>query len=200
MPNFPGPYELEFEVNMGALIPARNHKIRINCAVIGSPAPGALLSAITVQKMGGGSANAQAVADQFWSFIRQCYAATVTCTSVTLWKYVSGTFAKDFVSAGAVALPAGAAGAVTLAHQVTLSFRSANGSVMKLVLLESNLTYETSTTLIPNAAGTQIPKLAAYILSADNVALARDDAYPVAALKNSGGQNEKIWRKIYRGT
>jgi hypothetical protein len=28
--------------------------------------------------------------------------------------------------------------------------------------------------------------------------LGRDDSYPVAAMRDSRGQNEKIWRKIYR--
>lgn len=201
MPNYPGPYELEFEISMGVLIPARNHKIRVNVALVAPVATGTLLSAILVKKAGGGNASAQAVADQWWSYVRLMYAAGVSCTSVTLWKYVTNSFAKDFVSAGAVALPVGATGsAVALAHQVTLSFRAANGGVIKLVLLETTTAYETSTTLVPLSTGTAQQKIAAYYLSADSIALARDDSYAVAALKNAGGQNERVWRKIYRGT
>jgi hypothetical protein len=200
MPNFPGPYELEFEINMGAVVPARVHVIRANVAVVGSPSPGTLLSAITLQTAGGGTKTAQAAADQFWSFIRLNYAASVSVTEVRLWKYVSGTFAKDFISAGAVASPAGSSGATQTAQQDTLSFRSANGSVMKIVMLEAQLAGDTSVTLIPNAAGTPAQRIAAYILSADNVALARDDGFPVTALRRSLGQNERIWRKIYRAS
>lgn len=199
MPNYPGPYEIEFEVNMGAVTPARTHVIRVNCAIVGTPAPGTLPSAITVQKAGGGTGTLQAVADQWWSFVRQFYLPSVTCTSFTLWKYISGTFSKDFISAGAVANPAGTGGGSTvIAGQVTLSFRTANGSVIKQVFIETGLAGDTRTTLVPNAAGNSVQKFAAYLLSADNVALGRDDSYPVAALRDSRGQNEKVWRSIYR--
>lgn len=200
MPNFPGPYELEFTVSMGVVTPAREHKIRINVATVGTPAVGSLLSAVTIQKAGGGTATAQAVADQFWSFIRLAYPATVTCAGVTLWKYVSGTFAKSFVSSGTVASPAGATGSVGVAMQRTLSFRTANGSVLKLVILEGNVNADTKTVLVPNASGTTDQRIAAYMLSADNAALGRDDSYPVSAMFAAYGQNERIWRKIYRGT
>lgn len=200
MPNFPGPYELEFVINMGGVTPARVHALRINVAVVGTPVSGALLSSVTLQTAGGGTKTAQAAADQFWSFIRLKYAATVTCTEVRLWKYIPNTFAKDFISAGAVANNAGASGGVVNAQQETLSFRTANGSVLKIVILEGNLAGDTITTLTPVAAGNQAQRIAFYIMSADNVALGRDDGYPVAAMRQALGQNERIWRKIFRTT
>lgn len=200
MPNFPGPYELEFDISMGAVTPARSHKLRINVACVGIPPVGALLSAVTLQAAGGGTKTAQAAADQFWSFIRLVYAPSVACSGVTLWKYIPNTFAKDFVSSGTVAAPTGAGLTTQIAMQRTLSFRTANGSVLKVVMLEGNVAADTKTVLVPNASGTNDQRIAAYILSADNVALGRDDSYPVAAMFAAYGQNERIWRKVYRGT
>jgi hypothetical protein len=198
MTNYPGPYEIEFTLT-GWTAPVREHVIRFNVAVLSNPPAGTLPSAIDVQKMGGGTAKLNVVADQIWSFYRQAYSPSVTVTGYTLWKYVTGTLAKDFIAAGTATTPAGtAAGGITIAHQVTLTFRSANGGVMKSVLIESNATGENRVTLLPNSAGNFAQRIAAYHLSADNVALARDDSYPIAALRDSRGQNEKIWRKVYR--
>jgi hypothetical protein len=197
--NLPGPYEIEYTLG-GWTNPSREHVLRVSVAAVGSPSPGDLVTAIDIQKMGGATAKLNIVANQFWEFLRQCYTTGITCNGYQLWRYVPGTLAKDFISAGTVTNPAGSGGAGTgvIAHQLTLTFRSANGGVVKIVMLEGNNTGDTRGTLIPNAAGTNYQKVAAYVMSADNVVLARDDSYPVAALRYAVGQNERIWRKVYR--
>jgi hypothetical protein len=197
--SLPGPYEIEFNL-VGWLSPTREHVFRVSCLALGSPAAGSLPTAIDIQKMGGSTAKLNIVANQFWEFLRQLHGTGISCNGYQLWRYVTGTLAKDFVSAGTVTNPLGTGGAGTgvAAHQNTLTFRSANGGVLKLVILEGTGAGDTRTTLIPNVAGTPQAKLAAYILSADNVAIARDDSYPVAALRDSRGQNERIWRLLYR--
>lgn len=196
--NLPGPYEIEFTLT-GWLSPARDHVIRMSVAVTGLPPAGTLPTAIDVQKMGGATAKLNVVADQIWSFIRLSYHVAISVTGYTLWKYVPGTLAKDFISAGALTTPTGSSASTpTIAHQTTQTYRSANGGVIKIVLLESSNVGETRITLIPNAAGTPSQRLASYIMSSDNVVLARDDSYPVAALRDARGQNEKIWRLVFR--
>jgi len=197
--SLPGPYEIEYNL-IGWTAPAREHVLRFSCIALGSPAPGSLPTAIDIQKMGGGTAKLNVVANQAWEFLRQLYGNSCSCNGYTLWKYITGTLAKDFIAAGAVTNTAGTGGAGTgiASHQNTLTFRSAAGSVLKIVLIEGMGAGDTRTILVPNAAGVPQQKLAAYILSADNFALARDDSYPVAAMRDSRGQNEKIWRKINR--
>lgn len=200
MPNLPGPYEIEFTVE-GYTAPVRSHKIRLSVVATGSPAAGTLPALVNIQKAGGATATLQVVADQAWSFLRQFFNTGLNCSGFTLWKYVTGTLGKDFISAGAVTNPAGTnAGATTVSHQVTLSFRSANGGVVKTILLETSLTSNQQIALVPNGAGNPAQKWAAYIISVDSPLLARDDAYPVAALRDSRGENERIWRKVNRGT
>lgn len=198
MANFPGPYEIEFLLS-GWTAPARTHVIRVNVIALSNPPAGTLATAIDIQKQGGGTAKLNVVANQLWDFLRQSYHSSITCVGYTLWKYVTGTYAKDFISSGNVTNTAGSSATTpTIAWEVVTTYRSANGGIMKIVMIEPSLTGETKTTLIPNAAGTAIPKLAAYVLSADNVCVSRDDGFIVAALRDSRGQNERIWRKIYR--
>lgn len=199
MPNYPGPYEIEFTLD-GWTSPVRSHKIRLNVAAVGTPAPGTLPTAITIQKSGGGTATLDAVANQAWSFLRQFFAASIQATGYTFWRYVTGTHAKNFVATGTLSTPAGTGAGITVKHQTTLTFRSANGGILKTVLLETALTGDTQLPLVPNAAGTAPQRWAAYLLSADNPVLAADDAYPILALRDSRGENERIFRKIFRGT
>lgn len=196
--NLPGPYEIEYELQ-GWTSPARQHVLRFSVAAVGSPSAGALPTTIDIQKTGGATAKLNVVANQIWGFLRTLYAPAISAVGYQLWRYVPGTLAKDFISTGALTTPLGtASGSPTAAHQTTLTFRSANGGILKVVLLETNLAGDTRITLVPNPAGTLIPLFASYVLSADNVILARDDAYPVAALRDSRGQNERIWREIFR--
>lgn len=196
--NLPGPYEIEFTLS-GWTNPLREHVLRFSVVALSNPPAGTLPTAIDIQKQGGGTAKLNIVADQIWSFYRLMYPAAITVVGYTLWKFVPGTLAKDFIASGTVTSPTGSgSGSITPAHQVTLTYRSANGGILKNVILETLQTGNTRTTLIPSAAGSATQRIAAYHLSADNVALARDDSFLVAALRDSRGENEKIWRKLFR--
>jgi len=172
----------------------------MSVAVVGTPAIGSLPTAVTVAKAGGGSATLAVVANQAWEFMRLMWPVAISCTGYQLWRYVSGTYAKDFISTGTVTNPTASGAGFAVAQQTVLTFRSANGGILKSVFLESNMTGNTKLTLIPSAAGTPAQKWAAYLLSADNVSLARDDAYPINGLFDSRGENERLFRLIYRGT
>lgn len=196
--NMPGPYEIEFELT-GWTAPARSHLFRVSVAAVGSPTAGSLPTAIDIQKMGGSTAKLNVVANQIWEFVRLWFTSSIACNNYTLWRYVPGTLAKDFISAGTMTNPAGSAGGSLIpSHQVTLTFRSANGGILKVVLLESTQGGDTRAVLTANPAGTPPQRLASYMMSADNVILARDDAFPVTPLRDSRGQNEKIWRMLNR--
>jgi len=195
--NLPGPYEIEFLIT-GWTSPARDHLFRANVVVTGSPAIGTAATAIDVQKTSGATAKLNVVANQIWEFLRLFNNTAITCSGYTLWRYVTGTHAKDFISSGAVTNPACSGTGGAAAGQLTQTYRSANGGIMKVVILESNQLGNNRVTLVPNAAGNPSQKLAAYILSADNVFISRDDAYPVNALRDSRGENEAIWRQVFR--
>lgn len=195
--NLPGPYEIEFAMT-GWTAPVRNHVFRVSVVALSNPAPGTLPTAIDIQKMSGASAKLNIVANQIWEFIRLFYNNSISCSGYTLWKYVTGTLAKDFIAAGAVTNPLCSGSAGGASGQLTQTYRAASGGILKIVLLETNQTGDGRFTLVPSGVGSASQRLAAYIMSADNVALARDDSYPVTALRDSRGQNEAIWRLINR--
>jgi hypothetical protein len=197
MANFPGPYEIEFEV-IGYTAPVRTHKIRLSVVNVGTPTPGDPATSIILQKKGGATTTLQAAADLAWGFLRPFFSTTLNCPSFSFWRYVPGTRGKDFITSGTITNPAGTGGTTVAAHEIVMSFRSANGGILKTVLLETINTGSAQTALIPNSAGNIAQKWAAYVLSADSVVFCADDAYPIAALRVSDGENERIWRKLFR--
>jgi hypothetical protein len=76
--------------------------------------------------------------------------------------------------------------------QTTLTFRSGSGGIAKLVFIEANLSGNQRAALVPNAAGTSPQRIAAYALSSDSPFQALDNAFLVAALRDSRGENEAI--------
>lgn len=185
-----GQYLLEYELS-GFGTPVNTHKLRCNVQVAGTPAPGTVPAAIDVNKKGGATGNLQAVADQVWSYFRLAYPATVTAVSYTLWFWSTNT-AKDFISAGVLTTPAGTGASIVQSWQMTLTFRSGSGGIAKLVFIESALGGNQRGSLNPNAAGTVPQRIAAFALSADSPFQSLDNAFMVAALRDSRGENEAI--------
>lgn len=185
-----GQYQLEYEL-VGFGSPVNSHKLRANVMAVGSPVAGTLPTAIDINKKGGTTANLQVVADQVWSFFRLMYATSITAVNFTLWRWQTNT-ARDFISTGTLATPAGSTGTVVSSWQTTLTFRSGTGGIAKLVFIESNLSGNQRAALVPNAAGGQHQKIAAFALSADSPFQALDNGFIVAALRDSRGENEAI--------
>lgn len=198
MPNSKaGQYQIEYQLE-GFTAPIRSHRVRVWVAAQGSPIAGTPPTSIDIQKKGGATANLQAIADQFWSYLRLAYNTNINASSYSLWRFATEN-ARDFISGGTVASPAGAsASGFVVAGQMTLTFRHALGGIGKLALLETSFGGDTRSALTPNPAGTPSQRIAAYILSADSPMIALDNSFAVGALRDSRGQNEAIWRLVYR--
>jgi hypothetical protein len=191
-----GQHQLEYTLN-GFLSPTRSHVVRMWVSPQGVPAIGTAPSAVTIQKLGGTTASLQVTAEQAWGYFRLQWAATISASGFTLWRYVTEN-SRQFISAGTLASPAGTGAGITSAGQTTLTFRHALGGIGKIVLLESTNTGDAQIALVANPAGTPTARLAAYIMSADGIMIALDNAFPVTPLRDSRGQNEAVWRKINR--
>jgi hypothetical protein len=193
--NYPGPYEVEIEY----LTSGMKHKLRLSCVVQGEPAVGTLSSAINIVKRGGALASMDTVVSQFWAFVRPFLNTATSVNSVTLWKYTPNSFERTFITTMGTQLANGSsATAFVLAHQATFTFRSGNGGIFKLQLMESVISQIIRSSLVANATGDAYQKLAAYCISTDSFLIARDDAYVVAPMYLIGGQNEALFRKRYR--
>lgn len=194
--NWPGPYAVEITYT----ISSREHSLLLNCIAIGTPAPGTPVASISLATKSAGSILLQTAVDQLWAIVRLAMNAQTSAITYTLWKYTPNSNDKNFIAAGLVALPTGASGVgLTAASYVIVSMRSGAGGVLKVEMLDTIYTLNSQSAIVPNAAATTMPeKLAAYMLSASGWIIARDDSYPVAALRQSYGQNETVWAKINR--
>jgi hypothetical protein len=193
-----GQYQIEYRLE-GYGAPARSHALRVWVQPASPPTVGELPENIDIALKGGATKTLKQVIDQFWSFVRLSFPTGVIVTDATLWRFATEN-SRDFISAAPVASPTGSTGSVAVASQATLTFRHAGGGIGKIVLLESNSGGSARVPLTPNAAGTAPQRLAAYLLSADSPMIALDNTFPVAALRDSRGENEALFRLIFRGS
>jgi hypothetical protein len=153
------------------------------------------MASITLSTKSGGTIAASTGADQFWSFLRGLFNTTTSVISTTLWKYVPGTYEKDFISAHTVLNPTGSSATATnLSHQSIYSFRSGAGGIMYVNTLEDISTNLQRAPLVPLSNGTASQQMANYVIGANAWMIARDNGFAIAALNQTGGQNEAIFK------
>jgi hypothetical protein len=175
------------------------HSLQLNCLAPTNPIAGTALASITLATKSGGTLAASTAVEQLWGFVRPFFSSATTVVGATLWKYVANSYEKNFISAYSGNLAAGSnAAALNPAHQSILSFRSGNGGIMYVNLVDDATTGLTRTSNPPNAAGGIAPQLANYMLGANSCWLARDNGFPIASLNYLGGQNEAIFKRRNR--
>lgn len=195
--NLPGPNALEIHY----VVKSRAHSLLLNCIAIGDPSPGTPAASVSLATKAGGAVLVNTAANDMWGIIRLSIQLSAGgTTGWTLWKYATGSDDKIFITAGSMTVLTGAsATATTDASYQMLSMRTGNGGTMKIVVLDTIHNRNDQAIVVPNAAATTVPeRLAAYLLSGTNWVIGRDDSYPVAALRQSYGQNETVWKKINR--
>lgn len=191
--HYPGPYEVRIPYTTDGL----PHEWKGNCIVAGAaPDPGADPDDITMVTRGG-SADLQTAVDGFWAVYRNLFAAATLAGTFELWRYPTPGGNAVFVTSGNLTTPNGVAGTYQPAQQVTLTFRTALGHIMRIVAIESSVVGNTREPL--PTVGTGGPQTtAAYVLSANGWLIGRDDAFPIAPLNMSFGQNEAVFEKRFR--
>jgi len=197
--NFPGPYEVEYSYNTVFGAVTLTHVLRVNCAVIGTPTPGDPPASISVQTVSGTPSDLPVAVNELWEHIRTFLHTSASAGSYILWKYTPGTFAKTFVTSGAVTNPAGtSAQATRAAHYVKFTWRTAAGGIMGLTVLEEGAAHMVRIPQAGNPAGDNYAQLVAYAYSSAGWMLARDDSFPIIGLNMTFGENEAVFKARYR--
>lgn len=191
-----GNYQLEYVLS-GFVNPTRSHVHSVYVAPTTAPTGGTPPGDIDLQLLGGGTATLQAFANQYGEFIRAMYPASIGLSSFTLWRYATEN-QRDFVTAGTLSLTLVGSGSVSVANQQTITYRTAGGSIMKQVLLEANVGGNDKVVAQADDLGDRVEKLIGFTLSADSAIIGIDNTFPVTGLFDSRGENERIWKKIYR--
>lgn len=191
--HYPGPYEVRIPYVVGTL----PHEFKANLIVAGAvPLPGADPDDITVVTRSA-SQSLQAAVDGFWTFYRGLLGTDTTATTFELWRYPTPGSNAVFVTSGNLTVPNGGASTSIPAQQCTLTFRTGLGHIMRIVAIESSVAGNTRSPL--STAGSGGPNtVAAYVLGPNGWLIGRDDAFPIAPLNLSLGQNEQVFEKRYR--
>jgi len=192
--NFPGPYELRF----GYTVEGLSHTLRTSVTLNQVPNAGTVFGQIEALTPSGATPFLSAWVEDFLTELgKQLNASVSTFGVVELWSYAPLSLDATFVSSyNPVAQPT-ANGAHNLAQQTTYTWRTAEGGVMKMVLLESVNDMNTV-----NAYPTVFTNPTALMLMVSDPTqspiIARDTSRPFSPLRMSNGQNESVFRKRYR--
>lgn len=190
--NIPGPYQIEISYTVDTVV----HKQRLNVEVSGTPAVGADPSTVDLEMRNTNTLLMDAAVDAWCTLLADRFAPTASFDSYILWKIDQDTEERSYVTSDVIAIVGVSGSATNLAHQNTLTFRTFEGGVMRIVLLEP---VGTSLVRVPySSVGAGVKAIMDFVFSDVNWILARDTSYPIAPLNSVSGQNEAVFRKRYR--
>lgn len=190
--NYPGPQQLRIFYTTAGY--AHSMRLNINCTT--SPAPGTAFSALTVNLSGGGTAQLDTYVDSWIALLRPMFsAATATIDFVDLWAYDPGTFDAVFISTYNVALAGTSGSSTQAAIYDKFTFRTLEGGVMNIILMESVATIGTSRAYSSLTAAEQA--IVNHVIGTSNALLGMDTSYPYAFRRNFPHQNEALARRRY---
>lgn len=196
-----GPYraEMDYYTPIGSQV--LRHTMKLNCAAVGSPAPGTAPTSVLMQTAGGGTVDFAEAAQTFWSFLRGGVPGATTVTLMNLFRVTPGTDEGVFICSAILSpVTGGLVASPAAAREETLTFRSAKGSYMAIDLQEGVNISDTQTPLVPASTGFWNNVLAYYILSADGWIACRDRSWPVAPMRLSSTQNEHTYKRRFRSS
>lgn len=191
--NYPGPYQLR----LFYAVKARNHVLQLNFQTSLSVAANDPFTTIFPDNRNGSNATSLmahlttlhlAIDDFYNTTDADFYRAEV-------WQFTPGTFDAQFVTSQALALTGANAAATQDASQVIWTFRTQEGGIMKVSLMDTNQAQGAS----------QFGPFTGAFLALQNALmgdtlpwLGRDTSYPISIVGYHPGQNEALFKKIYR--
>ncbi|KKL58348.1 hypothetical protein LCGC14_2226270 [marine sediment metagenome] len=190
--NFPGPYEIEILYTVAGL----EHSQKLNCFVDGAPLPGTPIASISLNRRDFTLININAAVLEWIALIKVLFNVAATFDSYTLWQYTPLSFTKVFIAANVLGILGTDASVSQQAHQLTMTHRTIEGGILRIVVLET-----TSTTLVRIPYTSAPPTGQAimdYVITTDTWILGRDTSYAIAPLNYTGGENEAVFKVRYR--
>lgn len=200
--NYPGPFEIRITYlpQVGG-VQDMEHIQRLNVSLEGTPAQGDVFGNYNVNdKNGATGVDLATVVEDYLAVFNDTYDSNMDIIVCELWKYPTPqSFDSVFWSTYAPTANVGTGStASTDSGQDIYTFRTSEGGIMKLSLMEDDVTPG-----VPKAYGSLSARAAAivdFILDGDGVNysapfLGRDTSYPFAFIKQFPGRNEALWKK-----
>lgn len=192
--NFPGPYELRIFYS----VDARDHVQKFNVDLTADPDVGTAFSSILAVTKGGGTENlAQVVSDYVGLAVNFLSDTDASFDYAELWKITPFSFDGVYRAAHVIAESGVNATATGPANQVTMTFRTQEGGSARMTLLDTVDTGWKNVSYSQLGAGTA-KDLFDYLFSSNSVFLGRDTSYFDAPVKYLVGQNERLFKRVYR--
>lgn len=191
--NFPGPYEFR----MFYTVLTRQHVQKLSMDVVAPPNVGDPFSTITAKCRDENVVALNTAADA-WVVVMKAFlkSTEATITHAELWKYTTGTFDATYLASYNISVAGTSAGVANPSSQIIYTFRSDNGGIMRVVLMD--------TTVDPGPAQV-FADLSAASLAVVNLVnsdaspwMARDNGYTHAFLRFLPGQSERWFKKLNR--
>lgn len=195
-----GPYVVKIDYTTTSGSQPITHTMELNCAALGAPAPGSPATTTMLATRSGGSVALSTAVQNWWSIVRLGLSTSGTAlVGASLWRY-DGPGAGDVFISTTTASPATGASAAgpNIGHQVTLTFRTGLGRIMKILVMESVYTLKSQSALVANSSGNFDQRMAAYALSSEGWMCGRGGSWPVAPLRLSQTFNEALEERRYR--
>lgn len=194
--NYPGPYEVRiaYTVPIGGV--TLSHTQRLNCTPDVEPSPGDLFSTIQIERRDAATVDLETAVEQWVDLLIPLMKTDVTFQFAELWKYTALSFESEYVSVFDLST-AGTNGGITQAGgQMIWTFRTLEGGVMKINLMESVSPPALSRNYTAQSAAEKA--VVDRITGVANTWLARDTSMPFTHMQLHPGQNEVIWKKRFR--
>lgn len=197
--NYPGPYVIKTRYSVNST-PGGDleHFMSWNVDVVGTPTVGTAFSAIQLIDRNGGYHYADGATNAMLNLLAAPMNSTYTeFVECTLWKCVASSFEMDFVSSFTPTVTWTNAAGVNEASQINLSFRTEEGNIMFLNMLDT--TYAVHVRQGYSAAPTAITDIVDRVIDGDlGICLGRDTSYPINFIGVQTSINDKIFKLRYR--
>lgn len=197
--NYPGPYQLRlFYTCNGTPGGVLTHSLRLNLALDGVPDVGDDFDTIDVLDHLGGTEKLDTIVDELIVLLKTRFnSAASEFTTAELWRYDDLTFEASYVAVYDVSVAGTSATSMQKTMQGTYTFRTFEGGIMRLVLLETDQAIQEPR--VYGDLGSGDTDIIDYFLSATGrYFLAADTSYPAAFLRLSNSYNNATFRKRYR--
>jgi hypothetical protein len=197
--NYPGPYEVRYIYQCTATPGGElEHQTRLSLALEADPDVGTLFADIDVTPRVAAPVDLQTVCNAFVQLVIDVYeTGNSMWDRVELWKYTPDTFLATYISQLGLAEDGDAVGSVVPAAQSIFTYRTEEGGIMKVTLMEPS-----HTPMVKQVYGDLNPPEDAivdwFLDDAASFHLARDTSYPTAFLGWFPGQNEHVFKKRFR--
>lgn len=199
--NYPGPYELRmFYTTAPATMTPLQHIARYNIDLTAAPVPGALFTSLTPILNGGSPVNLAVYCDNWVNLVKAVVSnqANNTIDFFELWKYDTLSFEASFVSVYSVAVAGTVVGPSTPANEQIITYRTKEGGIMRQHFMEMG-NQGTAVPDTPPFTSTTFDAIRVFVTGVNNAFLGRDTSFPFATIAKYAGENEKLFKKRFRG-